>query len=149
MCCVFFFKPKTAYELRISDWSSDVCSSDLRIGDLYLIGVPAEVTIVAGLRLRRAVAEVVGVPVRKVLVQGYANHYMHYVTTPEEYDSQEYEGASTIFGRNELPALTQVSVGLARAMRSGKPVPIGDKASQPTPFPATTRSEEHTSELQS
>src|SRR3546814_20478239 len=32
ICCVcfFFFKQKTAYELRISDWSSDVCSSDLR-----------------------------------------------------------------------------------------------------------------------
>src|SRR3546814_9240949 len=31
MCCTFvFFKQKTAYELRISDWSSDVCSSDLR-----------------------------------------------------------------------------------------------------------------------
>src|SRR3546814_2900385 len=27
---LFFFKQKTAYELRISDWSSDVCSSDLR-----------------------------------------------------------------------------------------------------------------------
>src|SRR3546814_6279623 len=33
MCCVllFFFKQKTAYEMRISDWSSDVCSSDLWI----------------------------------------------------------------------------------------------------------------------
>src|SRR3546814_7206076 len=28
--CVFFFKQKTAYEMRISDWSSDVCSSDLQ-----------------------------------------------------------------------------------------------------------------------
>src|SRR3546814_6658534 len=27
--CFFFFKHKTAYEMRISDWSSDVCSSDL------------------------------------------------------------------------------------------------------------------------
>src|SRR3546814_16506608 len=27
--CIFFFKQKTAYEMRISDWSSDVCSSDL------------------------------------------------------------------------------------------------------------------------
>src|SRR3546814_4675774 len=27
----FFFKQKTAYEMRISDWSSDVCSSDLRL----------------------------------------------------------------------------------------------------------------------
>src|SRR3546814_14585692 len=30
MSCFFFFKQKTAYEMRISDWSSDVCSSDLR-----------------------------------------------------------------------------------------------------------------------
>src|SRR3546814_1127544 len=29
MSFVFFFKQKTAYEMRISDWSSDVCSSDL------------------------------------------------------------------------------------------------------------------------
>src|SRR3546814_14547792 len=29
MLFVFFFKQKTAYEMRISDWSSDVCSSDL------------------------------------------------------------------------------------------------------------------------
>src|SRR3546814_15749142 len=37
---LFFFKQKTAYELRISDWSSDVCSSDLltplRGGDLHM-----------------------------------------------------------------------------------------------------------------
>src|SRR3546814_981787 len=29
--CFFFFKQKTAYEMRISDWSSDVCSSDLAL----------------------------------------------------------------------------------------------------------------------
>src|SRR3546814_6244776 len=29
--CLFFFKQKTAYEMRISDWSSDVCSSDLTV----------------------------------------------------------------------------------------------------------------------
>src|SRR3546814_8112955 len=29
MICNIFFKQKTAYEMRISDWSSDVCSSDL------------------------------------------------------------------------------------------------------------------------
>src|SRR3546814_5004670 len=29
----FFFKQKTAYEMRISDWSSDVCSSDLHLGE--------------------------------------------------------------------------------------------------------------------
>src|SRR3546814_3748559 len=30
----FFFKQKTAYEMRISDWSSDVCSSDLQVVDI-------------------------------------------------------------------------------------------------------------------
>src|SRR3546814_1147320 len=34
MLFVFFFKQKTAYEMRISDWSSDVCSSDLCSGNL-------------------------------------------------------------------------------------------------------------------
>src|SRR3546814_6318084 len=32
----FFFKQKTAYEMRISDWSSDVCSSDLPVIKAYL-----------------------------------------------------------------------------------------------------------------
>src|SRR3546814_2324325 len=31
VCDIFFFKQKTAYEMRISDWSSDVCSSDLMV----------------------------------------------------------------------------------------------------------------------
>src|SRR3546814_6870567 len=35
MCCFFFFKQKTAYEMRISDWSSDVCSSDLTYSILH------------------------------------------------------------------------------------------------------------------
>src|SRR3546814_6771765 len=44
LCCTryllffFFFKQKTAYEMRISDWSSDVCSSDLH----YLDGRPSD-----------------------------------------------------------------------------------------------------------
>src|SRR3546814_6111274 len=33
--CFFFFKQKTAYDMRISDWSSDVCSSDLPDGDRF------------------------------------------------------------------------------------------------------------------
>src|SRR3546814_7927746 len=32
MFCICFFKQKTAYDMRISDWSSDVCSSDLLFG---------------------------------------------------------------------------------------------------------------------
>src|SRR3546814_3626571 len=39
ICIIFFFKQKTAYEMRISDWSSDVCSSDL-IDDKASLGIP-------------------------------------------------------------------------------------------------------------
>src|SRR3546814_10999898 len=47
-CCVFSFKLKTAYEMRISDWSSDVCSSEL-VGDDEVVGEDRDAT--AGDRL--------------------------------------------------------------------------------------------------
>src|SRR3546814_12013113 len=52
----FFFKQKTAYEMRISDWSSDVCSSDLAtiIGFIALAGVAAEFGVVMLLYLHHA-----------------------------------------------------------------------------------------------
>src|SRR3546814_7694065 len=46
----FFFKQKTAYEMRISDWSSDVCSSDLARKDGNPTG-PLTPTIVRGSRM--------------------------------------------------------------------------------------------------
>jgi neutral ceramidase len=112
----------------------------VRLGSLYLIGIPAEATIVAGLRLRRTVAAIVGAEVRDVLVAGYANAYVHYVTTPEEYGAQRYEGGSTLFGRWELAALQQTVADLATAMRDGRPSPRGE-APPPlsTPRAARTR----------
>src|SRR3546814_1808846 len=41
MFFVFFFKQKTAYEMRISDWSSDVCSSDLTVAPLVYRPAPS------------------------------------------------------------------------------------------------------------
>ncbi|TWF95651.1 neutral/alkaline ceramidase [Saccharopolyspora dendranthemae] len=100
----------------------------MRIGELYLVAGPAEFTIVAGLRIRRSVAAELGVPLENVLMQGYSNAYSQYVTTPEEYDAQQYEGASTLFGRYTQPAYQQEFTRLAAAMRAGRPVPHG-----PTP----------------
>src|SRR3546814_10128064 len=58
VCWCFFFKQKTAYEMRISDWSSDVCSSDLagavdRKGDLLLRPRFAPRNELPGGRIRR------------------------------------------------------------------------------------------------
>src|SRR3546814_15009980 len=48
MCFFFFFKQKTAYEMRISDWSSDVCSSDLGADDFQILLRALTVAHVAG-----------------------------------------------------------------------------------------------------
>src|SRR3546814_3097383 len=45
--CFFFFKQKTAYEMRISDWSSDVCSSDLAWTKRFQIGNAAMSGLIA------------------------------------------------------------------------------------------------------
>src|SRR3546814_10929984 len=49
--CFFFFKQKTAYEMRISDWSSDVCSSDL-LGRMAALSAGYEITV-SGVTLDR------------------------------------------------------------------------------------------------
>ncbi|WP_374491507.1 neutral/alkaline non-lysosomal ceramidase N-terminal domain-containing protein, partial [Streptomyces sp. ICN903] len=111
---------------RVYPWVQEIVPVQLvRIGRLYLIGVPGEVTIAAGLRLRRTVAKATGADLDDVLVAGYANSYFHYLTTPEEYDAQHYEGGSTLFGRWQLPAIQQISAELARAMREGRALPTG------------------------
>src|SRR3546814_5611571 len=42
LCIFFFFKQKTAYEMRISDWSSDVCSSDLNLAHAFAACGPTD-----------------------------------------------------------------------------------------------------------
>src|SRR3546814_6931301 len=57
----FFFKQKTAYEMRISDWSSDVCSSDLLLQEIFLSAVrksgsPVTMFLVNGVMLQGEIA---------------------------------------------------------------------------------------------
>src|SRR3546814_17187576 len=68
---VFFFKQKTAYEMRISDWSSDVCSSDLRAGqvDQVIVALPWS----AEGRLQEVVGQLALTPVRIRLAPDLAN----------------------------------------------------------------------------
>src|SRR3546814_5826847 len=65
MFFVFFFKQKTAYEMRISDWSSDVCSSDLLPPEPF-----PESGVATG--LRRSLRGSRAVPRGPVPVQGQA-----------------------------------------------------------------------------
>src|SRR3546814_7091558 len=62
----FFFKQKTAYEMRISDWSSDVCSSDLHLhGRLHfdaLSGIAAMIDPVGHLRQFQRIVDLLSPP---------------------------------------------------------------------------------------
>src|SRR3546814_2181772 len=53
MLYFFFFKQKTAYEMRISDWSSDVCSSDLACYDSTAEDIDVDRLLQGYLRLLR------------------------------------------------------------------------------------------------
>lgn len=55
-----------------------------------------------------------------VVITGLANTYCDYVTTPEEYSVQRYEGASTIYGPYTLPGFIQEFNKLAVAMAKVK-----------------------------
>ena len=96
-----------------------------RIGQLTLVCVPAEFTTMAGRRLRETVAEVLGESSSHVVLAGYANDYGGYVTTREEYATQQYEGGHTLFGPWTLAAYQQEFARLARALRDGDSVDAG------------------------
>jgi neutral ceramidase len=94
----------------------------VRIGQLVLAIGPAEFTTMAGRRIRAAVAGTLGVDPRHVVVAGYANDYAGYVTTREEYETQQYEGGHTLFGPWTEAGYRQEFVRLARALKSGTTV---------------------------
>ncbi|WP_295081055.1 neutral/alkaline non-lysosomal ceramidase N-terminal domain-containing protein [Tabrizicola sp.] len=101
-------------------WTPEVLPLQLvRIGQFAALGVPAEVTTVAGLRLRQAMqTDLSALGVEISVVSTYTNGYASYVTTPEEYDTQQYEGASTLFGRDTCTVLANGAAEMARALRS-------------------------------
>ncbi len=71
----------------------------VRIGDLLLGVLPAEVTTEAGAQMRRAMRHAAGADSPKeVALLGLANGFIQYVATDQEYSAQSYEGGSTLYG---------------------------------------------------
>src|SRR3546814_6856133 len=60
--CFFFFKQKTAYDMRISDWSSDVCSSDLAEGAALALAGSDSRLVVAKRKSKRATCAIAQAP---------------------------------------------------------------------------------------
>lgn len=91
-----------------------------RIGQLAIIAAPGEATTMAGRRIRARVLDALrSAGVTHAVIAGLSNQHTGYITTPEEYGEQHYEGASTEFGPNELGAFCQEYDALAKALASG------------------------------
>ena len=80
--------------------SPEVPLAVVRLGGEYLVTLPGEVTTIMGARIRDAVARSAGIAEARVHLIGLANTYRSYFTTPEEYEEQHYEGASSIYGED-------------------------------------------------
>ncbi|XP_037950142.1 neutral ceramidase [Teleopsis dalmanni] len=111
------------------EWQPKIIPTQiLKIGDLIIAAVPGEFTTMAGRRLRNklaAVAVAAGGRDTEVILAGLSNIYTSYVTTPEEYQAQRYEAASTIFGPNTHSIYMDVYEGLTKAMIRGEKVNPG------------------------
>jgi neutral ceramidase len=98
--------------------------SIVTIGDLAIVVNPFELTTMAGRRVRNLVAkELKSSGVKQVVLACYANGYGGYVTTPQEYQKQRYEGASNMYGPRSLNLQLQAYHGLAQALIHGKAAP--------------------------
>lgn len=98
----------------------------MQVGSLLICAVPFEVTTIAGERLRRSLLEAAP-GVTDVVISGYANAYVGYLTTYEEYRVQHYEAGYTLFGPHTLAALRTAAVELAAG---------AEVVSAPLPTPA-------------
>lgn len=84
----------------------------IRIGDHTFATVPGEATTMTGERIEAAVASASGRESAASVI-GFAGDYAGYWATPEEFRTQRYEGASTIFGRDAATRLTERLEALA------------------------------------
>lgn len=75
------------------------------IGNIALVGIPSEITTIAGKRLRQTILDVLkDRGIEDVIISPYANGYCGYITTYEEYQLQCYEGGHTVYGEHTLGA---------------------------------------------
>uniref|UniRef100_H2ZAK8 Neutral ceramidase n=1 Tax=Ciona savignyi TaxID=51511 RepID=H2ZAK8_CIOSA len=110
----------TGYMDRPYAWHPTIVDVQmLRLGQLIIIAVPGEFTTMAGRRIKESVqneAKAHGIHNAKVVLAGLSNVYTHYITTPEEYTAQRYEGASTIYGPHTFQAYQQKYTSLVESL---------------------------------
>lgn len=115
----FFRKAARANSIETLPWVPAIIPFQLvRIGQVLIVTVPGEITNIASKRLEAKVREEVSsLGITEVIISSYANAYMGYVTTPEEYDLQCYEGGHTIYGRRTLQGIMTASLDLIAQLK--------------------------------
>lgn len=104
------------------------------IGNIALVGIPAEITTIAGKRLQKTVHEILkNRGVEKTIISSYTNAYCGYITTYEEYQLQCYEGGHTVFGEYTLAAFQTKFKQLAQELLK-KPEERNLEKAQPAQF---------------
>lgn len=98
-----------------------------KIGQLVIAGVPGEFTTMSGRRLKTLIKDTFEGRVKHVAIAGLSNSYAGYVTTPEEYRQQNYEGGFTVFGEWTLSAYLQGFQQIALDMKFNHPSEPGPK----------------------
>ena len=81
----------------------------VKINDLVMLPMPFELTTEAGYRLENTVKSSfanASIPIEHIMISSLAGGYTGYVTTPEEYGRQYYEGGHTLYGKDTLPYLS-------------------------------------------
>ncbi len=96
----------------------------LLIGDRAVVGLPFETTVEAGRRIGAAVVAS-ALPVEHAFVSSLVDDHCDYLTTPEEYSAQYYEGASTLFGPQQQAWVAGAARRVAEDLAAGAaPVPL-------------------------
>ncbi len=93
---------------------SEVPVTVVRLGSLALIAMPAELTTAMGRELKEQLQS--ELKSLRPIILGLANEYLEYVTTAAEYDAQEYEGGSTLFGPGTGKCYLDLLRGAAAAL---------------------------------
>jgi neutral ceramidase len=93
-----------------------------RLGTVLIATLPGEFTTMMGRRIERDLLSR-NPGVERVLLVGLANEYLSYFTTPEEYDAQDYEGASTLYGPASAPLIAHYIRALAAQLSTSPPAP--------------------------
>ena len=106
----------------------------MKIGQLGILAAPGEFTIMSGRRSKATVKSVAGTGLDYLVFSGYSDAYAGYVTTREEYATQQYEGASTHFGPWTLAAYRQEFKRLAQKLvdPSANPWAVSEPSVQST-----------------